>query len=122
MMSRSSSVARLQAAVVGLRARHQWIDHLLRAGVRYHERHGNHFAAAITFFSILNAVPLLMIAYATAGYVLALNLSLLVALDAGIARAVPPELSHRARQPGPRTRFGAGRGSERSTISSSGTL
>ncbi|TWF82167.1 membrane protein [Pseudonocardia hierapolitana] len=93
MMSRSSSVARLQAAVVGLRARHEWIDHLLRAGVRYHERHGNHFAAAITFFSILNAVPLLMIAYATAGYVLALNSSLLAALDAGIARAVPPELS-----------------------------
>ncbi|OLT06166.1 hypothetical protein BJF90_18175 [Pseudonocardia sp. CNS-004] len=86
-------MARLQAAVVGLRARHEWIDHLLRAGVRYHERHGNHFAAAITFFSILNAVPLLMIAYATAGYVLALNPSLLAALDAGIARAVPPELS-----------------------------
>jgi membrane protein len=93
MMSPSSSMARLQAAVVGLRARHEWIDHLLRAGVRYHERHGNHFAAAITFFSILNAVPLLMIAYATAGYVLALNPSLLAALDAGIARAVPPELS-----------------------------
>src|SRR3712207_6141600 len=93
MTSRSSPVARLQAAVVGLRARHEWIDHLLRAGVRYHERHGNHFAAAITFFSILNAVPLLMIAYATAGYVLALNPSLLAALDAGIARAVPPELS-----------------------------
>jgi membrane protein len=76
-----------------LRARHEWIDHLLCAGVRYHERHGNHFAAAITFFSILNAVPLLMIAYATAGYVLALNPSLLAALDAAIARAVPPELS-----------------------------
>lgn len=92
-MSRSSCAARLQAAAVGLRARHEWIDHLLRAGVRYHERHGNHFAAAITFFSIVNAVPLLMIAYATVGYVLALNPSLLAALDAGIARAVPPELS-----------------------------
>jgi membrane protein len=93
MMSRSSSSARLQAAVRGLRARHEWIDHLLRAGARYHERHGNHFAAAITFFSVLNAVPLLMIAYATAGYVLARNPSMLAALEAGIARAVPPELS-----------------------------
>jgi membrane protein len=92
-MSRTSSAARLQAAVMGLRARHEWIDHMLRAGVRYHERRGNHFAAAITFFSILNAIPLLMIAYAAAGYVLALDPSRLAALEAGIARAVPPELS-----------------------------
>ncbi|GAA5113022.1 inner membrane protein YhjD [Pseudonocardia adelaidensis] len=93
MTSRSSAAASLQAVVMELRARHEWIDHLLCAGVRYHERRGNHFAAAITFFSILNSVPLLMIAYATAGYVLALNPSLLAALDAAIARAVPPELS-----------------------------
>src|SRR5690606_37910624 len=70
-------------------------DHLLRAGARYHERRGNHFAAAITFFSVLNAIPLLMIAYATAGYVLAGNPALLDALDAATARAVPPELAER---------------------------
>lgn len=91
-MSRSSA-ARLRAAVMGLRSRYEWIDHLLRAGVRYHEQRGNHFAAAITFFSILNAVPLLMISYATAGYVLARNPSLLATLQARIARTLPPELS-----------------------------
>ncbi|GAA0896889.1 YhjD/YihY/BrkB family envelope integrity protein [Pseudonocardia zijingensis] len=92
-MSRSSPAASLQAVVTELRVRHDWFDHLVRAGARYHERRGNHFAAAITFFSILNVVPLLMIAYATAGYVLVLNPALLAALDAALARAVPPELS-----------------------------
>jgi len=81
--------------MIELRARHGWVDHLLRAGARYHERRGNHFAAAITFFSVLNAIPLLMIAYATAGYVLAGNPALLDALDAATARAVPPELAER---------------------------
>jgi membrane protein len=85
--------SRVEATIGGIRARYEWIDHLLRAGVRYHERHGNHFAAAITFFSILNAVPLLMIAFATAGYVLAVNVSLLAALEVGVARAVPTEMS-----------------------------
>jgi membrane protein len=89
----TSSPTRGPAAITKLRARHEWIDHLLRAGVRYHERHGNHLAAAITFFSVLNAVPLLMIAFAVTGYVLAFNPSVLAALEAGIARAVPAELS-----------------------------
>lgn len=93
MMSLTSHPARVQAAVTRLRARHEWVDHLLRAGARYHERHGNHLAAAITFYSVLNAVPLLMIAFATAGYVLAFNPPLLAALEAGIARAVPTALS-----------------------------
>jgi len=49
-----------------LRARHEWLDHLLRAATRYTERHGNHYAAAITFFSVLSLVPLMMIAFAAA--------------------------------------------------------
>jgi membrane protein len=89
----TSPPARAQAAVTRLRAGHEWIDHLMRAGERYHQRRGNHLAAAITFFSVLNAVPLLMIAFAAAGYVLAFNPSLLAALEAAIARAVPTELS-----------------------------
>ena len=50
-----------------LRARYRWLDHLVRAGARYTERHGDHYAAAITFFSVLSLVPLLMIAFAVAG-------------------------------------------------------
>jgi membrane protein len=84
---------RAHAVFAGLRARHEWIDHLVRAVLRYHERRGNHLAAAITFFSILNAVPLLMIAFAATGYLLSFSPALLAAVEVRAADAVPPELS-----------------------------
>jgi membrane protein len=76
-----------------LRARYEWLDHLVRAGVRYTERHGDHYAAAITFFSVLSLVPLLMIAFAAAGYVLFFNPALLGELQAAISENVPPGLN-----------------------------
>jgi membrane protein len=75
-----------------LRARYGWLDHLVRAAQRYTERHGDHYAAAITFFSVLSLVPLLMIAFAAAGYVLFFNPGLLKELQDGIAANVPPAL------------------------------
>jgi membrane protein len=76
-----------------LRARFPWLDHLVRAGTRYTERHGDHYAAAITFFSVLSLVPLLMIGFAVAGYVLFFNPDLLRELQDGIAQNVPPGLA-----------------------------
>lgn len=78
--------------LAALRARHEWLDHLLRAGTRYSERHGDHYAAAITYFSVLALVPLLMIAFAIAGFVLAARPDLLADLINGISGAVPGEL------------------------------
>jgi membrane protein len=75
-----------------LRARYEWLDHLVRAGARFTERHGNHYAAAITFFSVLSLVPLLMIGFAVAGYVLFFNPDLLTQLQEGISANVPPGL------------------------------
>lgn len=75
-----------------LRARYEWLDHLVRAGTRYTERHGDHYAAAITFFSVLSLVPLLLVGFAVAGYVLILRPELLTELQAGIAENVPPGL------------------------------
>ena len=60
-----------------LRAKYEWLDHLVRAGARYTERHGDHYAAAITYFSVLSLVPLMMIAFAAAGFVLFLQPDLL---------------------------------------------
>ena len=85
---------RLRARMRELQERHEWLAHLSRAAVRYVEQRGNHFAAAITFFSILTAVPLLMIAFAVAGYVLSFNPELLTELENSIARSVPEGLSH----------------------------
>jgi membrane protein len=89
--------ARIRATVTRLRSRHEWLDHLARASARYHEHHGNHFAAAVTFFTVLAAVPLLMIAFAAAGYVLFFNQSLLTELEAALASALPGALSDEIR-------------------------
>jgi len=76
-----------------LRRRYGWLDHLVRAATRYTERHGDHYAAAITFFSVLSLVPLMMIAFAAAGYVLFFNPELLNELLVSITENVPPGLS-----------------------------
>jgi membrane protein len=68
------------------------LDHLLRAGQSYTIHHGDHYAAAITFFSVLSLVPLLMIAFAAAGFVLAGNPELLRHLQEQIQSAAPAGL------------------------------
>jgi len=75
-----------------LRAKYPWLDHLIRAAGRYTEKHGDHYAAAITFFSILALVPLLMVAFAAAAFVLANNQALLTEIQDSITAAVPPGL------------------------------
>ena len=75
-----------------LRERYGWLDHVVRAGERYTERHGDHYAAAITYFSVLSLVPLLMIAFAIAGFVLRAQPDLLAKLQDAITKAVPGEL------------------------------
>ena len=74
------------------REKHPWLDHLVRAGERYTENHGDHYAAAITYFSILALVPLLMVAFAVAGFVLRGNPDLVEQLREGITSAVPGDL------------------------------
>jgi membrane protein len=76
-----------------LRSRHAWLDHLVRAGEHYTETHGNHYAAAITYFSVLALVPLLMVAFASVALVLASNPALLAQLKAEIGKALPAGLA-----------------------------
>src|ERR671929_1765800 len=74
------------------RHRHPWLDHLLRAAQSYSEHHGDHYAAAITFFSVLSLVPMLMIAFAAAGFVLAGNPELMRHLQDQVQVAAPGDL------------------------------
>ncbi|MGH3796165.1 MAG: inner membrane protein YhjD [Pseudonocardiaceae bacterium] len=74
------------------RQRYPWLDHLVRGGEAYTRNHGDHYAAAITYFSVLSMVPLLMIAFAAAGFVLAGDQHLLSELQAQIKAAAPPGL------------------------------
>jgi membrane protein len=72
-----------------LREQHYWLDRLLRAVTRYQAQYGDYYAAAITYFSVLALVPLLMIAFAIAGFVLRGNPDLLERLQTSITTSVP---------------------------------
>ncbi|MCA1191305.1 inner membrane protein YhjD [Saccharopolyspora sp. 6V] len=72
-----------------LRRDHPWLDRLIRAAARYQSQYGDYYAAAITYFSVLALVPLLMISFAVAGFVLAGNPDLLEQLRLSITEAVP---------------------------------
>ena len=74
------------------RSRHAWLDHLVRAGQRYTETHGSHYAAAITYFSVLALVPLLMMAFASVALVLLSKPDLLARLKGEIGKALPAGL------------------------------
>ncbi|SDE92034.1 inner membrane protein YhjD [Pseudonocardia oroxyli] len=74
------------------RERYPWLDHLVRAGERYTDRHGDHYAAAITYFSVLALVPILMVAFAIAGFILRSQPDLLAQIQAGITAQVPGQL------------------------------
>ncbi|MBV9011309.1 MAG: YihY/virulence factor BrkB family protein [Pseudonocardiales bacterium] len=74
------------------RRRYPWLDRLVRAGQSYTARHGDYYAAAITFFSVLSLVPLLMIVFAVAGFVLAGNPELLSHLQDQIRSSAPAGL------------------------------
>lgn len=60
-----------------LRDRWPWFDHLMHMNERYGDQGGNHYAAGITYFSVLSLFPLLMVVFATIATVLAGNGDLL---------------------------------------------
>lgn len=87
-------VADKESFLARQRNKRPWLNHLVRAGESYTERYGNHYAAAITYFSVLSLIPLLMIAFAIAGFVLAGNEALLEEMQLGIADALPSGLGN----------------------------
>ncbi|WJY15212.1 inner membrane protein YhjD [Pectobacteriaceae bacterium CE90] len=56
------------------------VAHFIRAGERFNDRMGNQFGAAITYFSFLSLIPILMVSFAAAGFVLASNPDMLAEL------------------------------------------
>lgn len=56
---------------------------------RYRDRDGNHYAAALTFFTLLSLVPLLMLVVSAAGFVLAADSSVFTQLDGALAVVLP---------------------------------
>ncbi|GAA5042927.1 inner membrane protein YhjD [Nocardia callitridis] len=66
-----------------------WLDHLVRAGTRFQSQRGDYYAAGITYFTVLSLFPLMMVAFAVAGFVLFRNPDLLHELQDKIVEKIP---------------------------------
>lgn len=64
-------------AVDRYRDKWPWFDHVMRMNERYTDQGGNHFAAGITYFSVLSIFPLIMLGFATVAMVVAGNQQLM---------------------------------------------
>ncbi|MCA1006348.1 inner membrane protein YhjD [Rhodococcus hoagii] len=71
------------------RAARPWLDHLVRAGGRYQQQKGDYYAAGITYFTILAIVPILMVAFAIAGFVLAGHPEWLTEIQDQVSKNMP---------------------------------
>ena len=69
--------------------RYRWLDHAVVAWVRFRDNHGNHFAAAITYFSFLALFPLVLLAVSVLGFVLQRNQDLLNTILDNITANIP---------------------------------
>jgi membrane protein len=76
-----------------LRRKYPWFDHLIRANDAFTERYGNHYAAAITYFSVLSLFPLLMVGFSITAIVLRGNTAVLDRIREGITNSAPAGLS-----------------------------
>lgn len=88
----SSADRPVASRVRALRERYGWFDHLARMIDRYVNNHGYHFAASITYFSVLSLIPLLMVLLAASGFVLGGHPTLLNQLFDGIHAVLPGAL------------------------------
>jgi len=69
------------------------VKHLIAAITRYGDRLGSQFAGAMTYFSFLSLVPILMVGFAVGGIVLQNNQELLTTLEDQVAELLPAELA-----------------------------
>ncbi|RDH76118.1 inner membrane protein YhjD [Mycolicibacterium moriokaense] len=74
------------------RARFKWFDHVMRAQERYQQSKGDFYAAGITYFTIFALFPLLMVAFAIAGFILASQPELLAEITDKIKSSVSGDL------------------------------
>ncbi|WP_139810371.1 inner membrane protein YhjD, partial [Mycobacterium avium] len=81
-----------------LRARHGWLDHLIRAYQRFDDRNGGFFAAGLTYYTIFALFPLLMVGFAVFGFVLARRPQLLSSIDDHIRSQVNGALGNQLQE------------------------
>src|SRR4051812_34772590 len=72
-----------------LRARHVWLDHLVRALNRYIDHNAYQYAASITYFTVLSVVPILMVGLSIGGFIIAHDAPVADELRTTITPALP---------------------------------
>jgi membrane protein len=82
-------VGRVRARWQRLRQQRPGIDHLASGYQHYQDRHGNHLAAAITYFSFLALFPLILLGVSVTGFVLASAQHLQNELFTNLAEQLP---------------------------------
>lgn len=92
MTSVTRPSCRIPGVLKRLRARYVWIDHLIRTLDRYIEHNAYQYAAAITYFSVLSVVPILMVGLSIAGFMIADDAQVIAELRKTITDALPSGL------------------------------
>lgn len=87
-----SFVARLTALWERMVERWAVLAHLMATLDRYNQRRGNAYAAAISFIGFLSLVPILMVSFALAAFVLVWNPTLLTDLTDAVVKNLPGAL------------------------------
>ncbi|WP_067886676.1 inner membrane protein YhjD [Nocardia vaccinii] len=82
----------IKARISGAVRTRPWLDHLVRAGASYQRQRGDYYAAGITYFTVLSLFPMLMVAFAVAGFVLSHNPHLLTEMQDKIVANIPGSL------------------------------
>jgi membrane protein len=75
-----------------LRTRYIWVDHLIRALDRYIEHNAYQYAAAITYFSVLSVIPILMVGLSIGGFIIVDDAQVTAELRRTITEALPSGL------------------------------
>jgi membrane protein len=79
---------RIALRFVAIRRRHAWIDHVVRAGLRYDEVNGGRLAAAVTYYAFFAVFASGLLGFAVLGYVLG-NPTVLGAVQNYLAANLP---------------------------------
>jgi membrane protein len=72
-----------------LRRRVGWLDHLIRAGVRYDEADGGRLAAAVTYYAFFATFALVLLGFAAFGMVLDSNPAVLQSVERYVTENLP---------------------------------
>lgn len=84
--------ARLLALFEDLKKRWPWLQHILDTLDRYNHQRGNLYASSIAFSGIVAMVPILMVAFAAAGFVLANRPDVVTEITDAVVENIPGDL------------------------------